>query len=163
MTIVCGTDLSDNALPALQAGADVIHMIYLDPDPKNIPLRRIENTLDTLSRMLTIQWAININEDIETVNWINRGLNVMERVAQGSLVSDDDTRDFVRVAGVIEQRIREGSPYKKITVHRYHPRADLGGVMGFLNFQGQRITELIDIGYNFACQHDPATDSIIPD
>jgi hypothetical protein len=112
--------------------------------------------------MLTIQFAININEDIETVNWVNQGLAVMERVAQGDTVSDGDIRDFIRVAGQIERRLRDWAPYKTVTVHRYRPREDLGGIMGFLNFSRQRMVELIDLGFDFAHHYDPATDIIIP-
>jgi hypothetical protein len=41
--------------------------------------------MDTLDRMLAIQFAININEEITTVNWLNQRLKVMERVALLSL------------------------------------------------------------------------------
>src|SRR5262249_18312518 len=144
-------------------GADVIHMIYLDPDPRNIPLAQIQSTFDTMDRMMTIQFAININEDVETVNWINQGLALIERVARGdATLSDDDMRNFVRVASQVAQRLQTGAPYKKVTIHRYRPREDLGGVMGFLNFTRPRIAELIEAGYQFALSYDPATDSIIP-
>lgn len=112
--------------------------------------------------MLTIQFAININEDIETVNWVNQGLEVMERVAQGDTVSDGDIRDFIRVAGQIERRLRDWAPYKKVTVPRYRLREDLGDIMGFLNLSRQRIAKLIDVGFKLACRYDPTTESIIP-
>lgn len=74
----------------------------------------------------------------------------------------DDTRDFIRLARQIEQRIRDGAPYKKVTIHRHGPREDLGGVMGFLNFKRDKISELIKLGYDFACQYNLATDSVLP-
>jgi hypothetical protein len=112
--------------------------------------------------MLTIQFATNIDEDIETVNWVTQGLEVMEHVTQGDTVSDGDIQDFIRVAGQIEQRLRSGSPYKKVTVHRYRPREDLGSIMGFLNCSRQRMVELVDLGFNLACPYDPVMESIIP-
>jgi predicted acylesterase/phospholipase RssA len=157
-----GIIMSAPLLPAIRAGAEVIHMIYLDPAPKDIPLKRQQSTMDTIDRMLTIQFAIKINENIEMVNWVNQGLEVMERVGREGLVSDDDKRTFIRAVGVIERSIRCGSPYKKITVHRYRPRHDLGGFLGMLNFSRPRITELIDIGYKFATEYNPAKESIFP-
>ena len=62
----------------------------------------------------------------------------------------------------MEQRLRSGYPYKKVMVHRYRPREDLGGIMGFLNCSRQKIVELIDLGFNLACQYDPEMESIIP-
>ena len=69
------------------------------------------------------------------MNWVNQGLEVMERVAKGDMVSDGDIRDFIRVAGQIERRLRDGAPYKKVTVHRYRLREDLGDIMGFFELQ----------------------------
>lgn len=156
-----GIVMNTPLVQALQAGADVIYLIYLDSDPHNSPLGRLQSTMDTLDRMLTIQFAINIKEDMATVNWINRGLNVMERVARGHIVSDADTRDFIRAAGVIEQRIRDGAAYKKVTAHRYRPCEDLGGVLRFLNYRREIIAEPIDIWFDFGCQYDPPKESII--
>ena len=38
--------------PAWDAGADVMHVIYMDPDIRNIPVREIENTFDTLDKLV---------------------------------------------------------------------------------------------------------------
>jgi NTE family protein len=140
--------------PAIDAGADVIHMIYLDPDVGSIPLQALQNTLDTLDRVLTIFFALSINEDIATADWINRGLEVIERAERGDILLDADIRSFIRVADRIAQRLKTSAPYRKITIHRYHPREDLSGLLGLLNFDRNRIIRLIERGFRDAAEHE---------
>ncbi len=68
--------------PAIDAGADVMHVIYLDPDVKNIPLRRLTNTLDTIDRVYTVMQATKMNEDLKYAERINEGLAVIEKAAR---------------------------------------------------------------------------------
>jgi predicted acylesterase/phospholipase RssA len=149
--------------PAIDAGADVLHVIYLDPDVKNIPLRRLQNTFDVLDRARVIDWASRMNEDLETAEWINRGLETLERVAAGNSPSDDEMRRFVGVAALIAGRTRQGTPYRQLTIHRYHPRDDLGGSLGVLNFDRRQITRIIARGYSDTVGHDcTASRCVIP-
>jgi predicted acylesterase/phospholipase RssA len=140
--------------PAIDAGADIIHMIYLDPDVANIPIQALQTTLDTLDRVLTIFFALSINEDIATADWINRGLQVIERAERGDILSDADVRSFIRVADRIQQRLKLSAPYRKITIHRYHPHEDLSGLLGLLNFDRNRIIGLIERGFKHAAEHE---------
>jgi NTE family protein len=57
--------------PAIEAGGETLHVIYLDPDVKNIPLRRLQNTLDTLDRMMTTSFAAKVNMDMKLAARIN--------------------------------------------------------------------------------------------
>jgi NTE family protein len=139
---------------AIDAGASVLHVIYLDPDVSNIPLSRIESTIDILDRVYTVMLATKINEDVATAEWINDGLNVIERAARGELLTEEDDRRFIRVAAQIVTRTQRGTPYKKLTVHRYHPHEELGGVLGMLNFDKQVITGFVERGFNDAVKHD---------
>ena len=52
--------------PAITNGADEIHIVYLDPDIAKIPPLKLQNTFDTLDRVLSINMAYHINADIET-------------------------------------------------------------------------------------------------
>lgn len=153
-----GLVMNTPLLPALRAGADVIHLIYLDPDVKDIPLEHLRNTYDTMDRMMTIQFAIKVNEDVETVQWINRGLEVVEQASRSRKIpgalTNDDLRRFFQTAGQIARSLRGGVPYRKVTIHRYHPRDDLGGPLGLLNFDKDRIAALINRGYEEATHHD---------
>jgi hypothetical protein len=47
-----------------------------------------------------------------------------------------------------------GSPHKSITVHRYHPRDDLGGTRGVLNFEASNIEALIEKGFVDTVNHN---------
>lgn len=141
---------------AIKAGASTLHVIYLDPDVANIPIRRLMNSIDTFDRVYTIMLASKMNEDIETAAWINQGLRTIERAARdgvGDLTGKDITA-FIRVAASIEGRLREGRNYSKLTIHRYHPKDDLGGPMGMLDFGERAITRLIARGFEDAVFHD---------
>ena len=145
---------------AIDAGATELHVIYMDPDVRNIPLYRLQSTIDVFDRLLVITSATRVNEDIDTARWINDGLDVVERAARGGGAGDltnEDLRSFIRAAGRIEQRLRAGTPYTKLTIHRYHPHDDLGGgALGLLNFDRDRLAALVRRGFADAVEHDCA-------
>jgi predicted acylesterase/phospholipase RssA len=149
---------------AIEAGATTVHVIYMDPDVKNIPLRTLESSIDALDRVLLITSASKVGEDIETAAWINEGLEVIERTAGDDSLSNADLRAFVRVANQIYQKIKAGAPYKKVTIHRYHPQDDLGGgTLGLLNFDKDRMVAVIKRGFDDALNHDcDASHCILP-
>lgn len=145
-----GVVMNTPTLPAIQAGAEVLHVIYMDPDIKDIPPARLRNTLDTFDRMLTIQFAANINKDIEEAERINNGLAAIEHAETTGSVLEAGTE----IAGKIRERLKLSKPYRKLHIHRYHPREDLSGVLGLLNFDRQRIQEFIKKGFQEAVRHD---------
>ena len=115
----------------------------------------MQSTLDTLDRALTINFAIKTNEDIDTAAWINEGLEVIGRVAKNGTPTNEDMRAFIRVARKVEERLRQGAPYRKLEIHRYRPREDLGGgPLGLLNFSRDRMLTLIEWGFNETVHHD---------
>jgi predicted acylesterase/phospholipase RssA len=140
---------------AIDAGATTLHVIYIDPDIENIPLQRLQSTIEVFDRLLVITWASKTNEDIDTARWINDGLEVIERAGRGGDPSDADARAFIRVAGRIQQKMKAGTPYRKLTIHRYHPHDDLGGgALGLLDFSRGRLAALIERGFQDALNHD---------
>ena len=152
-------------LPAIRAGADVLHMIYMDPDVKEIPLAKFRNTLDTFDRMLSIQFAININKDIEQAERINRGLVAMERAQGDESEAGQQTQDFVKTPSQIQKRLATSrAPHKKLCIHRYHPRGDLSGILGMLNFKRENIEAYIERGIKEAVEHDcEASGCVLPE
>lgn len=141
--------------PAIQAGANVLHIVYLSPGLDKIPLKVLQNTYNTLDRTLLINNAVVINEDFATASWINDGLDAIERAARDEQLSDAAMRNFIRVAAQIEERIEKGSPYKKLSLHRYHPDEDPGGGgVGVLNFNRGRMLGLMDLGFEATARHD---------
>lgn len=140
---------------AIEAGGNWLHIIYLDPDIDKLPLKVLENTYNTLDRTILINNATVINEDVDTAAWINEGLDAIDRVSQGGPVTNRDLLEFIRVASRIEERLRQGSPYRKLVLHRYHPHEDPGGGgVGILNFNRERMIGLIEQGFNETVDHD---------
>ena len=135
--------------PAIRAGADILHVIYLDPDIKNIPLSHLRNTYESFLRMMQITWANSYNNDIEAAARINRGLEAIERIRRGE-VSDLEKDFFLAVPDL--KRFESG--YRPLTIYRYHPQDPLEGDLGFLNFGRERVEALIDRGFQDTVNHD---------
>jgi hypothetical protein len=58
----------------------------------------------------------------------------------------------------------QSGPFKNLTIHRYHPRDDVSGVLGLLDFNRNRIARLMDRGYKDAVEHDcRASQCVMPD
>jgi hypothetical protein len=139
--------------PAIQFGARVLHVVYLDPDIKYIPLSALQTTLGTLQRTIAITMAASFNRDIETARHINQGLAIVRGGAPGGRGGMDS---LVRAADPILQHERQHDPYHQLTIHRYHPRDLLGGAADLLNFRRDNLETLIQRGYADATTHDCA-------
>jgi predicted acylesterase/phospholipase RssA len=118
---------------------DTLHLIYLDPNVKSIPVSSLHSTLDTLARMFVVQFAAKMNEDVRRAAMVNRGI---------ARIGTQAERDaFKEVAGV--------SGLRRMVIHRYHPRDDVGsGILGYLGYSRERIAQLIERGYRDAKDHD---------
>jgi predicted acylesterase/phospholipase RssA len=140
--------------PAIDAGGDTLHVVYLDPDVQYLPVRRFYNAVDTLDKLYAIMMAAIFNRDIEWANDINAGLKLLGGADGPGPVPDDRLRGFLRTASRIRAAIRGGAPYRKITIHRYRPHEDLGGVVGILNFEHDHLEDLIARGFRDAVEHN---------
>lgn len=149
-----GIQLNTPLSPAIDAGADTLHVIYLDPSVRNIPLQRLSSTLDTLNKVYTIAKAAILNRDVETAVDVNRTLELLDPPGAAERASLADLKAFSRVAARIADRIREERPYRKMNIHRYHPRDELGGALGLLQFGREQIAALIDRGFRDGAEHD---------
>jgi len=138
---------------AIDAGGDILHVIYLDPEVKAIPLLPVRNTIDTFSRLFAIQFAANVNRDIEVARQINEGLKVIAKIAGGGPVSAGETRAFVLAAKRLS-KAEDYSKYRKVTIHRYQPRDTLRGILGLLNFNRDKSFDLIKRGFKDAIFHN---------
>jgi NTE family protein len=137
----------------IDAGADILHVVYLDPEVKAIPLLPVRNSIDTFSRLFAIQFAATVNRDIEVAQQINKGLEIVKRTASGGPVSGQDVRPFILVAQRLS-RVEDYSKYRQITIHRYQPRDTLRGVLGLLNFDRDKTCDLIARGFQDAIYHN---------
>ncbi|HVV47759.1 MAG TPA: patatin-like phospholipase family protein [Bryobacteraceae bacterium] len=151
--------------PAIDAGADEIHVISLDPCVPDLGKDYGPATWDVLNRVVIAMVAENIAEDIETARWINEGLEALDRVDRdGERFDTADGKRFIRAARTIRRRLeKEGELPRKVTIHRYYPKRPLGGVLGLLNFGRPSIEAMISLGYTDACEHDcKANGCVIP-
>ena len=151
-TYVDGGTVENTPLqPAIDLGATVLHVIYLDPSPKFIPLKGQPNTVDTLLRVYYLMLATKIEEDIETARWINAGIKALEQLASTGRLTATEARDYTRAAGQIQKNI---DTYKILTIHRYFPTSTLGGDLGMLDFAVDRIASMVQEGERIALVHN---------
>jgi predicted acylesterase/phospholipase RssA len=151
--------------PAINARADTLHVIYLDPEVENIPLSGLGNILETMYRIQTIGWAKALNNNIRTARHINKEVAYARLIAQtiDILQQRDPGENFFKGLPVrdIETHLQDSLRYhRELTVHRYHPRDDLGGALGYLNFDRERIRYLIERGFADAVTHNCRVDSV---
>jgi NTE family protein len=112
--------------PAVNAGADFVHIVYLDPKLSDLELPPIPNTLDTLYRMIAIALFAMTSRDLKVAEQTNRS------IAEG-----------------------KGRPgVRKLVVHKYFPRRALGGALRWFTFNMGQITRLIRLGYEDAVNHN---------
>lgn len=130
--------------PAIRAGGQELFVIYLDPDISALPLAQYENTLATLYRSQQIAWAAKMELDIGTARGINNVLRWIERARE----LGDTEGPFFRH---MEKRYDR---YLPLTIHRFSPAEDLGGALGLLDLDVDRIDRLIRQGHDDAAVHD---------
>jgi len=149
---------------AIDAGADLLHVVYVEPQVAQIPFNRFQGTLEAIIRTLSVANAANIAADLETARRVNSSLAVIENLARGQPPAALEVRDFVRAAGqVYNQEVKSKRP-RQLTIHRYHPRDVLGGPYGLVNFDISAIRQMIERGYADTRRHDcVARGCIVPD
>lgn len=148
--------------PVIVAGARVMHIIYLDPDVDSIPIHYLSNVLSTLYRTQIINWASVLNDDISDAENINEALIALGLAGPGAdgagggggaEVRVDDKRVMMALAN-FGQHLENAARYKLVTIHRYHPRDELGGALSLLDLRRERIEYLVERGFRDAVGHD---------
>jgi predicted acylesterase/phospholipase RssA len=158
-----GYVLNSPLSPAIHAGADELHVIFMDPEIKRIPVRRIENTFDVLDKLYHITLATIFKRDIDVARSINRGLTLIGEGAEATVTARADARALLLTAVLVQKTAATTEPPKLLTIHLYHPGEDLGGILGLMNFDRGHIAELINKGYADAVAHDcQASGCILP-
>ena len=69
--------------PAIRAGADVLHVVYLDPDLKDVPIEHGGGTLDMLNRFVDLTFASQVNRDFRNARTVNQMIEIKDRVGSG--------------------------------------------------------------------------------
>lgn len=133
----------------IRAGADELHVVYLDPDVRAIPTSTLDNTLDSSYRQQVISWAKVVNGDVADALSVNRRLQALARLRETSQLKPAEAARLEREMDVAGRKL--------LTIHRYHPRDDLaGGALGLLNFEVGHVQRLIERGFDDATHHDCA-------
>jgi NTE family protein len=153
--------------PAIYAGAEVVHVIYLDPSPEQMPVREngrpIMNTMDTMNRLVSLLFSTQVEKNIAEIESINAGLSLSEYLPTRLLRPEHTEKINDLGPELATPKLEDFLPRKKreqiagkqqITVHKYHPQEDMGGVLGLLNFAADRIARLVDRGFQDAVTHD---------
>jgi hypothetical protein len=142
--------LNTPLLPAIEAGADTLHVIYLDPDLEDIPTEGLPNSMDSLCRMLVIMLAQYLNRDIELVSAANQVIDW----AGDTRAKDHDPALTLKMARIVRDYGKDSLLDRKFTVHRYRPKQVLSSLVGILKFGRNRLRKLIETGYQDAVNHD---------
>lgn len=148
-----GVLLNTPLKPAIRDGATTVHVIFLDPLVRNIPLKPLPSSLDTFFRMFAIIWASSLRKDILLAAGINRMIELLER-GETESARTEEGRTFLEMGWRIYRRIEEGRRYRKLTVHVFRPQSALGEGEGILDFQRSRLQALVQMGYRDAANHD---------
>ena len=147
--------------PAISAYGDELHVVFMDPDTKDIPVRQLDNTFDVLDKLYHIMQAFAFKWDIGLARAVNRAVDFVDR-------SDLDPSQSRGVVDVFRALIwptgAEETPLRQTVIHLYHPRENLGGALGLLNFDRSQIMGLIAKGYADAVAHDcVASGCVVPE
>jgi predicted acylesterase/phospholipase RssA len=140
--------------PAIKARADCLHVVYLDPDVSSIPVHYLSNLLSTLYRTQVINWASTVNESIKEAEGINDALKLIKCAERDVDTSGINAKGVIQALAKFGKRLEQIASYRFLTIHRYHPRDELGGPLSLLNFRRSRIEYLIERGFHDAVAHD---------
>ncbi len=148
-----GVLLNTPMKPAIDDGAETIHVIFLDPLIENIPLTDQPSSLDSFFRLFAIIWAARVRHDVALAEGITQTLELLETesVEHASLPV---AKQLLRHGRRVYQRLVEADRYRKMTVHVYRPQTDLGGGEGLLDFKQRRLRDLVALGFADATSHD---------
>jgi predicted acylesterase/phospholipase RssA len=139
--------------PAIDAGADFLHVIYLDPIVSAIPTKILQSTISTFDRIQVIQRAALINSDVARALRVNQELTALETL-KAKTGGGGNFAAFEAIATAYPAFGADSQPHRKLTVHRYHPHEDLGTIVGMLNFDRTQLENLMAKGYESAINHD---------
>jgi NTE family protein len=148
--------------PAIRAGAEELHVIYLDPLSAYAPTSRYTSTFETITRIMSILNAEQIRSDIEKAERINQGLAIL----RGERRIPEDTGELLRRLPIADEILRRmaSEPRRPLVIHRYLPKGSLASGADVLNFSISQIDTLIEQGYQDAVNHDcEASECLVPE
>ena len=148
-----GVRINTPLAPAIEAGADVLHVVYMDPDAHSLALPPMPNTMNTIYRLTVIMFASTLQQDIDRAAGINEGMALLEKSDAPEVSAEDGRRMVASMAGA-HKRAAAGAKYRKLTIHRYHPHDDPGGTFRWLSFESDHLSKMIEMGFVETLEHN---------
>jgi hypothetical protein len=161
----CGYLLNTPLGPAIDANGDELHVMFMDPDISNISVHRFDNVFDVVDKLYPITRASFFRKNTALTREINHGLDVLDQAR----LNQSQWHGVLALLGALLGRIRwpkgrRQTPFRQLVLHPYHPREDLDGALGLMNFERDHIAGLIARGYADAVAHDcAASGCVLPD
>jgi NTE family protein len=138
--------------PAIEAGADTLHIICMDPDMSRVPLPRMPATSAVFSRSIEINFRTAMSQDIKYATQVNHAIAVLNECQPLSDVTVRSGRHLLRETLKRITNPEAASARRSLTMHLYYPSGGLN--VGWLNFEHDIIARLIRRGREDAIHHD---------
>jgi predicted acylesterase/phospholipase RssA len=158
-----GIFLNTPLKPAIDAGADIMHVIYMETAIRKMKIDEYSGTLDAILRTRNIANAAIIEADLQTARRENSTLAAMGKLAGGQRPTPRELYDFARAASQVNDQLLQSKRPRPLTIHIYHPSRVMGSSFGFADFDAGAIREMIERGFADARSHDcAASGCVIP-
>lgn len=140
--------LASTAIPAVFPRVQIGDAFYVDGGVvMNTPLR------PAIDAMASVLHVIHLEPKLAPLplGRAPSAFEAMERIlaATPARLIDAD----IRHAALRNQLSRKGR-FRKLEIHRYYPRAEIGGMLGLLDFDRARMAGLVERGFRDAVEHD---------
>jgi hypothetical protein len=135
-------------------GADIAHVIYLDPKTEDIPLQPLQSAIGTMDRLIVIGLSKAVDSDMRIASRVNRGLQLVAQPARVERLAPETVSVLLRSASYLVDGIGGKLPDSPKTIHRYRPSRYLGGTMSLLNFSREQMILLVELGFSVVMNHD---------
>lgn len=141
--------------PAIEEGADVLHVVYVDPMIEDVPFPEVPNTADSFYRLYLILVADKVTTDMGTAATINALLLDVDaaelwRAIEQVLTRIEDMPPHFRAI----RRVAAGIEFRPLEIHKYRPRGVGGNAVGLLDFQHEAVDRNIARGFEDTVHHD---------
>lgn len=138
--------------PAIDAGADTLHIICMDPDMSRVPLSRMPATSAIFSRSLEINFRTSMSQDIKYAAQVNHAIAVLNERQPLTDVTVRSGRHLLRETLKRTLNPKTKAAHRSLTMHLYYPSGGLN--VGWLSFERDSIARLIRRGREDAIHHD---------
>lgn len=149
-----GLSMNTPLKPAIESGADEIHVVFLDPLLVDSEYPETANTFDVMARVFQILNAARIKNDLRRARAVNRGLRLL---GGGGWRGALDAGELLESAGEADEALATEAPDRPrrlLDVHVYRPGGNLGSGADLLNFSQAQIERLLEQGFADAAGHE---------